>query len=170
MGVVRWSGVDATLSCASGRTAVASASTRASVRVPSMSVKTSSGSRITAASRDAASKRLDRSRRLHAEALATSTGKRAEPRVPFGQVVERGMLRPGEELYSIGNRHKAKVRADGSLTGGDIKGSIHQVGAKLEGAPSCNGWTYWHFKREGKMIPIDALRQQIRDEMDERPN
>ncbi len=120
--------------------------------------------------RDAAAKRLDRIRRLHAEALATSTGKRAEPRVPFGQVVERGMLRPGEELYSLGNRHKAKVRADGSLAGGDIKGSIHQVGAKLEGAPSCNGWTYWHFKREGKMIPIDALRQQIRDEMDERPN
>ena len=102
--------------------------------------------------------------------MATSTGKRAEPRVPFGQVVERGMLRPGEDLYSLGNRHKAKVRADGSLSGGDIKGSIHQVGAKLEGAPSCNGWTYWHFKREGKMIPIDALRQQIRDEMEERPN
>ncbi|WBU53442.1 site-specific DNA-methyltransferase [Paracoccus sp. SCSIO 75233] len=120
--------------------------------------------------REAASKRMSRIRRLHAEALATSTGKRAEPRVPFGQLVERGMLRPGEELYSAGNRHKAKVRADGSVTGGDVKGSIHQVGAKLEGAPSCNGWTYWHFKREGKLLPIDALRQQIRDEMDERPN
>ncbi|SDE43996.1 modification methylase [Paracoccus isoporae] len=120
--------------------------------------------------RDAALKRMNRIRRLHAEALATSTGKRAEPRVPFGQLVERGMLRPGEELYSIGNRHKARVRADGSLAGGDVKGSIHQVGAKLEGAPSCNGWTYWHFKREGKLLPIDALRQQIRDEMDERPH
>ncbi|WBU56925.1 site-specific DNA-methyltransferase [Paracoccus sediminicola] len=120
--------------------------------------------------RAAASKRMTRIRRLHAEALTTSTGKRAEPRVPFGQLVERGMLRPGEELYSTGNRHKAKVRADGSLAGGDVKGSIHQVGAKLEGAPSCNGWTYWHFKREGKLLPIDALRQQIRDELDERPN
>ncbi|MDO5643737.1 MAG: site-specific DNA-methyltransferase [Paracoccus sp. (in: a-proteobacteria)] len=120
--------------------------------------------------REAAAKRMARIRQLHAEALATSTGKRAEPRVPFGQLVERGMLRPGEELYSLGNRYKAKVRADGSLTGGDIKGSIHQVGARLEGAPSCNGWTYWHFRREGKMIPIDTLRQQIRDEMSERPN
>jgi modification methylase len=47
-----------------------------------------------------------------------------------------------------------------------VKGSIHQVGAHLEGAPSCNGWTYWHFKRDGKMVPIDILRQQIRAEME----
>ena len=47
----------------------------------------------------------------------------------------------------------------------DAKGSIHQVGAKLEGAPSCNGWTYWHFRREGKTVPIDLLRQQVRSEM-----
>ena len=120
--------------------------------------------------RDAAASRLSRIRRLHAEALATSTGKRAEPRVPFGQLVERGMLRPGEELYSSGSRHRVKVRADGSLIGVDVKGSIHQVGAMLEGAPSCNGWTYWHFKRDGNMLPIDTLRQQIRDEMQERPN
>ncbi len=60
-----------------------------------------------------------------------AASKRAEPRVPFGQVVERGMLRPGEELYSIGNRYSAKVRADGTLIGNDVKGSIHQVGAAL---------------------------------------
>jgi modification methylase len=65
-----------------------------------------------------------------------------------------------------GNRFKAKVRADGTLIGNDVKGSIHQVGAALEGAPSCNGWTYWHFKRDGKMVPIDILRQQIRAEME----
>ncbi len=46
-----------------------------------------------------------------------------------------------------------------------MKGSIHQVGAAVECAPSCNGWTYWHFRRDGKAIPIDTLRQQIRDEM-----
>ncbi|MGB3409247.1 MAG: site-specific DNA-methyltransferase [Jannaschia sp.] len=103
-------------------------------------------------------------------ALEVTTSKRAEPRVPFGQLVERGMLRPGEELLSLNGRHRAKVRADGTLAGtGDVKGSIHQVGAAYEGAPSCNGWTYWHFKREGKRVPIDALRQQIRDEMAKRP-
>ena len=75
------------------------------------------------------------------------------------------MLRPGEELFSIGNRFKVKVRADGTLIGNDVKGSIHKVGAALEGAPSCNGWTYWHFKRDGKTVPIDLLRQQIRSEL-----
>ena len=120
-----------------------------------------------AAYRDAARQRIDRIRKFDREALETTTSKRAEPRVPFGQVVERGMLRPGEELYSIGSRFKAKVRADGTLIGNDVKGSIHQVGAHLEGAPSCNGWTYWHFKRDGKMVPIDILRQQIRAEMED---
>ncbi|MCE6952462.1 site-specific DNA-methyltransferase [Cereibacter sphaeroides] len=121
--------------------------------------------------RKVAADRLARVRRFDASAIEVSGSKRAEPRVPFGQLVERGMLRPGEELYSMNNRHKAKVRADGTLIGNDVKGSIHQVGAALEGAPSCNGWTYWCYKREGKMIPIDILRQQIRAEMeDPRPN
>jgi modification methylase len=121
--------------------------------------------------RKVAEKRIEKVRKFDASALEITGSKRSEPRVPFGQVVERGMLRPGEELYSIGSRFKAKVRADGTLIGNDVKGSIHQVGAALEGAPSCNGWTYWHFKREGKMVSIDILRQQIRAEMDEtRPN
>jgi modification methylase len=116
--------------------------------------------------REAAEARIARIRKFDKEALEITGSKRAEPRVPFGQVVERGMLRPGEELFSIGNRFKVKVRADGTLIGNDVKGSIHQVGAHLEGAPSCNGWTYWHFKRDGKMVPIDILRQQIRAEME----
>ncbi len=103
-----------------------------------------------AAYRKVAEKRIANVRKFDREALQVSASKRAEPRVPFGQLVERGMLRPGEELYSMNNRHKAKVRADGTLIGDDVKGSIHQVGAALEGAPSCNGWTYWHFKRDGK--------------------
>ncbi|PFG61541.1 modification methylase [Thioclava sp. ES.031] len=115
--------------------------------------------------REVALKRLAKIRKFDKEALEVSTSKRAEPRVPFGQLVERGMLRPGEELYSLNGRHKAKVRADGTLIGDDVKGSIHQVGAHLEGAPSCNGWTYWTFKRDGKQVPIDLLRQQIRAEM-----
>jgi modification methylase len=116
--------------------------------------------------RRVAAERIGRVRRFDASALEITGSKRAEPRVPFGQVVERGMLRPGEELYSLGNRFRAKVRADGTLIGNEVKGSIHQVGAAMEGAPSCNGWTYWHFKRDGKMVSIDILRQQIRAEME----
>ena len=120
--------------------------------------------------RKVAEKRLKKVRKFDREALQVSASKRAEPRVPFGQLVERGMLRPGEQLYSMNGRHKAKVRADGTLIGDDVKGSIHQVGAHLEGAPSCNGWTYWGIKKDGKQVPIDIFRQQIRAEMAERPN
>jgi modification methylase len=118
-----------------------------------------------AAYRAVAEKRIEKIRKFDKEALEITGSKRAEPRVPFGQVVERGMLRPGELLTSPRGL-TAKVRADGTLVGNDVKGSIHQVGAHLEGAPSCNGWTYWHFRRDGKMVPIDILRQQIRSEME----
>ena len=115
--------------------------------------------------RKAAEERLSRVRKFDREALAVTGSKRTEPRVPFGQLVERGMLRPGEMLTN--NRGQmAKVRADGTLIADQVKGSIHQVGAALEGAPSCNGWTYWNFRRDGKSVPIDLLRQQIRAEMD----
>jgi len=114
--------------------------------------------------RKVAEKRISKVRKFDREALQVSTSKRAEPRVPFGQLVERGMLRPGEVLTSPRGK-TAKVRADGTLIADEVKGSIHQVGAALESAPSCNGWTYWSFKRDGKTVPIDLLRQQIRAEM-----
>lgn len=117
-----------------------------------------------AAYREVAEKRLARVRKFDKSAIAVTTPKRAEPRVPFGQLVERGMLRPGEMLTSPRGQ-QAKVRADGTLIADDVKGSIHKVGAELEGAPSCNGWTYWNFKRDGKNVSIDVLRQQIRAEM-----
>lgn len=117
-----------------------------------------------AAYREVAQARIDDTRKYDADSLRVTTAKRAEPRVPFGNLVERGMLRPGEQLYSPKGQ-SAKVRADGTLISAESRGSIHQVGAALEGAPSCNGWTYWSFKRDGKKIPIDMLRQQIRAEM-----
>lgn len=119
--------------------------------------------------RAVAEKRLAKVRKFDREALVVSASKRAEPRIPFGQLVERGLLRPGEVLTSPRGK-TAKVRADGTLVAENARGSIHQVGAALEGAPSCNGWTYWMFKREGKTVPIDLLRQQIRAEMADRPN
>ena len=54
---------------------------------------------------------------------------------------------------------RAVVRADGSLVSGSESGSIHGLGAKLQGAPSCNGWTFWHIEHAGELKPIDAIRQ-----------
>lgn len=117
-----------------------------------------------------AERRLKATRPLDRAALEVTASRRSEPRIPFGQLIERGLLRPGEQLHSMNERHTARVRADGTLVGHDVTGSIHQVGAALEGAPSCNGWTYWCIRREGKMVSIDIFRQQIRAEMAERPN
>jgi len=101
------------------------------------------------------------------ESLRVATGKRAAPRIPFGELVERRLLEPGEVLSSPNGRHTARVRADGSLVAARTAGSIHKVGAELEGAPSCNGWTYWHFRRDGRPVPIDVLRQQLRAERED---
>jgi site-specific DNA-methyltransferase (adenine-specific)/modification methylase len=77
-------------------------------------------------------------------------------------LVESGIIEPGITLYDNKKKYAAKVMADGSIGYKNITGSIHKVGAQLEGAPSCNGWSYWHFNIEGKMMPIDYLRQKIR--------
>jgi modification methylase len=103
-----------------------------------------------------------------ADLLKPTAGKREEPRIPFGWLLEHGLISPGTELTDTANKFTAKVGADGSLiaTSGPqkhIRGSIHKVGATLQGAPSCNGWTYWHYKEDGRRFPIDRLRQKVRD-------
>jgi modification methylase len=91
--------------------------------------------------------------------------KREEPRIPFGWLIERGLLEPGTVLTSTNGRFTAKVRADGTLISSDHRGSIHQVGAAVQGAPACNGWQFWCVPREGQLIPIDYYRQQLRAEL-----
>ncbi|RMF12272.1 MAG: site-specific DNA-methyltransferase [Alphaproteobacteria bacterium] len=112
-----------------------------------------------------ARERLARVERLDDNVIAITPSKRAEPRVPFGALVERGLLKPGSVLYDPTRRFAARVRADGTLISDRSKGSIHQVGAALQGAPSCNGWTFWHFEVKGNLVPIDILRQQVRKEL-----
>ncbi|PHS78368.1 MAG: modification methylase [Rhodospirillaceae bacterium] len=97
--------------------------------------------------------------------LLRTESKRSLPRVPFGSVVERGMLKPGDVLYDGRRRYSAKVRADGTLVTADFKGSIHQVGAFVQKAPSCNGWQFWYVEKRGKLVPIESYREQIRADM-----
>ncbi|MBI3451990.1 MAG: site-specific DNA-methyltransferase [Rhodospirillales bacterium] len=97
--------------------------------------------------------------------LVATPSKREEPRVPFGWLVERGLLQPGEVLTDPSGRWTARVRADGTLIAADCRGSIHQVGAAVQGAPACNGWTFWCISIEGKRVPIDVLRQKLRAEL-----
>jgi modification methylase len=98
--------------------------------------------------------------------LLASPSKRSEPRVPFGTVVERGLLTPGDLLYGgVRKAFVAKVRADGTIVSSDHKGSIHKVGAAVQNAPACNGWTFWQFQEGKDYVAIDVLRQKIRAEL-----
>jgi modification methylase len=97
------------------------------------------------------------------ELLAVAS-KREAPRVPFGSLVERGMIQPGEVLFDQSRRYRARVRADGSLVSAEHRGSIHAVAAQLQGAPAWNGWAFWFVERQGQPVPIDAFRQQVRAE------
>ncbi len=115
----------------------------------------------------AAVERIRRVRRLDGETLEITRGRRAQPRIPFGALIERGLLKPGEKLLDPTGRHAARIRADGSLACRDASGSIHKMGAHVMGAPACNGWTFWRVRRGGKLVPLDLLRQQVRAEMRE---
>lgn len=109
--------------------------------------------------------RIARVEALGADAVAPLPAKRSEPRVPFGTIVELGMLEPGTRLVDERRRFRAEVRADGTLAldgRQELRGSIHRLGAEVQGKSACNGWTFWHFEAEGKLEPIDVLRQRAR--------
>ncbi len=101
-------------------------------------------------------------------AIAPLPAKRNEPRVPFGTIVEMGILEPGTRLMDERRRYRAEVHADGTLAlAGEngVRGSIHRLGAEVQGKSACNGWVFWHFEVEGKLKPIDVLRAEARKQL-----
>ena len=113
----------------------------------------------------AATARIDAIEPAPASAVAISQGKRNEPRVPFGSLVEAGLIAPGIVLTDARARHAAEVRSDGTLRAGEHVGSIHRVGALVQGLDACNGWTFWHYPDAGALAPIDNLRAAVRRDM-----
>ena len=87
------------------------------------------------------------------DAIEVTRSKRAEPRIPFGWVVERGLLPPGTKLMGPRGNHAAKVRADGTLVCADATGSIHRIAAHVQGLDACNGWTFWHYEDQRRADP-----------------
>ena len=114
---------------------------------------------------DAATARIAAVDPLGKTELKVMSGKRAEPRVAFISVIEAGLLRPGTVLTDAKRRYAAIVRADGTLAVNGDAGSIHRMGAKVQGFDACNGWTFWHYEEEGTLKSIDALRAEIRVNM-----
>ena len=97
---------------------------------------------------------------LDESAMKTMASKRTAPKVPFGSLVETGWIAPGTLITDAKGRWQATVCADGSVERDGEQGSIHKIGAGVQGAPSCNGWTFWHMEWEGSLQPLDALRQR----------
>src|SRR5215207_4716734 len=113
----------------------------------------------------AARKRIDAVEPLSDVSIAAAPEKRTEVRVPFLSLIEAGHVKAGETLVDERRRHKAVVRADGTLALGAIVGSIHKIGALTQGFPSCNGWTFWNVERQGKLVSIDEFRAKVRAEL-----
>jgi modification methylase len=110
----------------------------------------------------AARKRIEAVEPLVEEAVAAAPTRRSEPRVAFASVVEAGLVEPGETIVDTRRRHAALVRADGAVAAGPAVGSIHKIGALVQGLPACNGWTFWHVERAGRLTPIDDFRANMR--------
>ena len=111
---------------------------------------------------DAANKRLKNTKIIENEYLDTLENNRTKPRIPFGSLVEMGLIRPGTKIYDQKKKINAKIMVDGSIKYHQSEGSIHKVAAQIIGAESCNGWTYWHYESGNSLKPIDHLRQRLR--------
>jgi len=109
--------------------------------------------------------RISKVKQVAEEEFLNTPTKRAEPRIPFGWLVEKGLVTPGQTLTDMRRRHTARVRADGTLISAEFRGSIHQVGAHVQKAPACNGWQFWCVEQRGKLVPIDIYRQKLRTEL-----
>ena len=109
--------------------------------------------------REAAMERIELALPLDESTITTMQSAKPTAKVAFGALVETGWIAPGTVLADKKRRLRAVVRADGSLVAGEDTGSIHSLGAKLQSAPSCNGWTFWHIEHEGELKPLDAIRQ-----------
>jgi modification methylase len=101
---------------------------------------------------------------LDEQDLVRAGGASGRGAVPFGSLIEMGLLKPGAYLTDAKATLKARIKADGSLDASGVRGSIHKIGAHVQGRPVCNGWTFWHFDRSGsvELMPIDALRDEAR--------
>jgi len=109
----------------------------------------------------AAKQRLEKTIKIEDHYLDTIKNNKSKPRIPFGSLVELGIVKPGMNIFDQKKKINAKIMADGSIKHQNSEGSIHKIAAKIIGAESCNGWTYWHYNANGNMIPIDDLRRRL---------
>ena len=109
----------------------------------------------------AAEQRIKETKPIEDDLLDTLKNNRSKPRIPFGSLVELGIIKPGTNIFDNKKKITARIMADGSIKHNQAEGSIHKVAATILGAESCNGWTFWHCDINGRTYPIDYLRQRL---------
>ena len=109
----------------------------------------------------AALERVNKAKKIEDDFLDTVENNKSKPRVPFGSLVELGIIQPGTTLFDPKKKINAKIMVDGSIKYKETEGSIHKIAAKIMGAESYNGWTYWHYNMNGTPVLIDNLRQKF---------
>ena len=109
----------------------------------------------------AAEQRIKTTKPIEDDLLDTLKNNRSKPRIPFGSLVELGIIKPGTNIFDNKKKITARIMADGSIKHNQAEGSIHKVAATILGAESCNGWTFWHCDINGRTYPIDYLRQRL---------
>ena len=110
---------------------------------------------------NAAKQRLEKTIKIEDHYLDTIKNYKSKPRIPFGSLVELGIVKPGMSVFDHKKKVNAKIMADGSVKYQNLEGSIHKIAAKIIGTESCNGWTFWHYNNNGSILPIDNLRQRL---------
>ncbi len=110
---------------------------------------------------EAAKKRINKTIKIEDSYLDTIENNKSKPRVPFGSLVELGIIKPGALLFDPKRKINVKIMADGSIKYKESEGSIHKIAAKIMGTESCNGWTYWYYNQNGSTVSIDSLRQKF---------
>jgi len=109
----------------------------------------------------AAEQRIKATKPIEDDLLDTLKNNRSKPRIPFGSLVELGIIKPGTNIFDNKKKITARIMVDGSIKHNQAEGSIHKVAAAILGAESCNGWTFWHCDINGRTYPIDYLRQRL---------
>ena len=111
-----------------------------------------------------AERRIARVREGAGAAITPLPSRRSAPRVPFAHLVERGFIKPGEELCCARETTRAQVCADGSLIMAELRGSIHQTAKAAKGG-AVNGWDFWYVRERGRLVSIDTYRTRVQAEL-----
>lgn len=90
---------------------------------------------------------------------------RRGPRITLGNLLEAGLLAPGQQLFFKANpQAAARLKPDGTLLMNGYEGSLHQLARRLMGDSPCNGWEQWYTRdSDDHFTVLDELRQRLRN-------